>query len=44
MAQLNVEAGFKATTIAVNQALWREKFMTGLQMKQEEGTEILVDN
>ncbi|KAJ8764618.1 hypothetical protein K2173_006700 [Erythroxylum novogranatense] len=44
VAQSTAEAEFIATTAAANQALWLRKIMVDLQLKQDDSTEILVDN
>ncbi|KAF2319623.1 hypothetical protein GH714_017668 [Hevea brasiliensis] len=44
VAQSTAEAEFVAATAAVNQAIWLKKILSDLQLEQEQGTKILVDN
>jgi len=44
VAQSTAEAEYVAAVVVVNQALWIRKIMTDLHMKQEESTQIFVDN
>ncbi|XP_014632947.1 uncharacterized protein LOC114420512 [Glycine soja] len=44
VAQSTTEAEYVAIVATVNQALWIRKIMTDLHMKQEESTQIFVDN
>ncbi|XP_025980644.1 uncharacterized mitochondrial protein AtMg00810-like [Glycine max] len=44
VAQSTAEVEYVAVVAAVNQALWIRKIMTYLHMKQEESTQIFVDN
>ena len=44
VAQSTVEAEYVAVVAAMNQALWIRKIMTDLHMKQEESTQIFVEN
>ena len=44
IAQSTAEAEYVAAAAAVNQALWIRKLMTDLHMKQEDCTQIFVDN
>ena len=43
MAQSTYEAEY-VVVVAVNQALWLRKLMTGLDMKEEGSTHVFVDN
>ncbi|XP_057990269.1 disease resistance protein RPV1-like [Hevea brasiliensis] len=44
IAQSTAEAEYVAAVAAVNQTLWIRKLLTDLHMKQEESTQIFVDN
>ena len=44
IAQSTAEAEYVAATAAVNQALWLRKIFADLHMKQNEPTQIHIDN
>ena len=44
VAQCTAEAGYVATTVAMNQAIWLRRILADLHMEQKEPTQILVDN
>ena len=44
VAQSTAEAEYVAATAAVNQAIWIRKILADLHMKQNEPTQIYVDN
>lgn len=44
VAQSTAEAEYIAASATVNQAVWLRKILADLRHKQEEATEVLVDN